>query len=504
MRLKGFEWLIAWRHLRDADRSTHKTLIVANVILWLGALAFLFVALWPHLHKPHALAPGEWREARTEMWIVYLGIWAKVAIGFSMLVFLLAALLELFTIFTAISIMGVFLGTAAPIIFLSVMSGFENDLKSKIRSTKADVVIEMHDDRPFTDWEAVEAKLAGVRDVVGVMAYIETEVIMKHASNAAGMGIILRGVDPVRAPYVLGIQRMLKGGSVGYLEHPEEIPDDIFGIGEGGAGGGKRVLPGVLLGEELYQHILHVFVGSAVDIACPMCGVGPTGPIPKLKPFRVAGHFYTGMYEFDAKLAYVSLRDAQKFLGMDGEVTGIEIKTTTPEVAGQVAEEIAGRLGPAYEVRSWEELNRALYGALKIEKLAAFIALCFILLVASFSIAANLLMMVTEKAREIAILKSMGARDGAIVRIFVAEGLYIGLCGLVIGVAMGILSCLSLGRYGLPLPVEVYYIEQMPVVMRVREIAAIGLAALALSCLATIYPALLASRIRPADGLRFD
>src|SRR5262249_30465950 len=145
--------------------------------------------------------------------------------------------------------------------------------------------------------------------------------------------------------------------------------------------------------------------------------VGPTGPMPKLKPFRVAGHFYTGMYEFDAKLAYISLRDAQKFLGMDGEVTGIEIKTTTPEAAIGVASQIADRLGPSYDVRSWEELNRALYGALKIEKLAAFIALCFIVLVASFSIGATLLMMVTEKAREIAILKSMGARDGAILRI---------------------------------------------------------------------------------------
>jgi len=502
--LKGFEWLIAWRHLRDADRSTHKTLIVADVLLWLGALGLLLVALWPRFGKVHAvaLAPGEWREARTAMWIVYVGIGAKISIGLSLIVFLLAFLLEMFTIFTAISIMGVFLGTAAPIIFLSVMSGFENDLKTKIRSTKADVVIEMREDRPFTDWQAVEAKLAGVRDVVGVMAYIETEVIMKHASNAAGMGIILRGVDPVRAPYVLGIQRMLKGGSVAYLEHPEQIPDDLFPELERDKG--RRVLPGVLLGEELYQHILRVFVGSEVDIACPMCGIGPTGPIPKLKPFRVAGHFYTGMYEFDAKLAYISLHDAQKFLGMQDEVTGIEIKTTTPEAAAAVAHEITGRLGPAYEVRTWEELNRALYGALKIEKLAAFIALCFILLVASFSIAANLLMMVTEKAREIAILKSMGARDGAVVRIFVAEGLYIGVVGLLIGVVYGVAACLGLAKYGLPLPVEVYYIEQMPVVMRAGEIASIGLAALALSCLATIYPALLASRIRPADGLRFD
>jgi lipoprotein-releasing system permease protein len=502
MRAPGFEWLVAWRHLRDPDRSTHKTLIVACVLLWLGALALLLAALAPRVFGVHAFAPGEWREARTAMWVVYVGIGAKIAIGLSIQAFLLALLFEAFTIFTSLSILGVYCGISAPIIFLSVMSGFENDLKTKIRSTKADVVIEMRDDRPFTDWQAVEAKLAGTHDVVGMMAYIEAEVILKHATNSAGMGIILRGIDPARAPYVLGIQRTLKEGSVSYLEHPEEIPNDIFPMHERPEG--ARVLPGVLLGEELYQHILRVFVGSEVDIACPACGVGPTGPMPKLKPFRVAGHFYTGMYEFDAKLAYISLRDAQKFLGMNGEVTGIEIKTTTPEAAIGVASEIAARLGPGYEVRSWEELNRALYGALKIEKLAAFIALCSILLVASFSIVATLLMMVTEKAREIAILKSMGARDGAIVRIFVAEGLYIGVVGLVLGVAAGVGCCLALARYGLPLPAEVYYIEKMPIVMRVSEITAVGLAATGLCCLATIYPALLASRIKPVEGLRYE
>ena len=240
-----------------------------------------------------------------------------------------------------------------------------------------------------------------------------------------------------------------------------------------------------------------MFVGSEVDVACPMCGVGPVGPMPKLKPFRVAGHFYTGMYEFDSKLAYVSLRDAQKFLGMEGEVTGIEIRTITPEAAIAVASEIARRLGPTYEVRSWEELNRSLYAALKLEKLAMFIALSFIALVASFSIIANLIMMVTEKAREVAILKSMGARDGAILRIFFAEGLYIGILGLLLGIGAGIAGCIRLRNQGLPLPTEVYYIEKMPVVMRATEIGAVGLAALALCCLATIYPALLASRMRP-------
>lgn len=504
MRAPGFEWLVAWRHLRDPDRTTHKTLVVGVVLIWLGIIGLLLTDYWPKFFKSHdiALAPLEWREARTSMWLVYVNIGAKVSIGLSFIALLLALLFKIFTLFTSLSILGVFFGIASPIIFLSVMSGFENDLKTKIRSTKADVVIEMREDRPFTDWQAVEAKVAGVRDVAGVMPYIEAEVIMKHATNAAGMGIILRGIDPARAPHVLGVQRMLKAGSIGYLEHPDEIPNDIFPDRERPAG--MPVLPGVLLGEELFQHILRVFVGSEVDIACPMCGVGPTGPMPKLKPFRVAGHFYTGMYEFDAKLAYISLKDAQKFLGMEGEVTGIEIKTSTPEAALGVAREIESRLGPAYEVRSWEELNRALYGALKVEKLAAFIALCFIVLVASFSIGATLLMMVTEKAREIAILKSMGARDAAILRIFFAEGLYIGLLGLVLGVAAGIGCCVLLATKGLPLPVEVYYIEKMPIVMRVSEITAVGLAALGLCCLATLYPALLASRIRPVDGLRYE
>jgi lipoprotein-releasing system permease protein len=266
----------------------------------------------------------------------------------------------------------------------------------------------------------------------------------------------------------------------------------------------RPVFPGILLGDELYQHTLRVFVGSDVDIACPMCGVGPLGPMPKLKPFRVAGHFYTGMYEFDSKLAYVNLADAQKFLGTPGEVTGIEIRTTTPEDARAVADEIARRLGPGYEVRTWEELNRGLFAALKLEKVAMFVVLTFIALVASFSIISNLIMMVTEKAREVAILKSMGARDGAILRIFFAEGLYIGILGVALGLCLGIGGCLLLSHYGLPLDPDVYYIQKLPVVMRASEIAAVNLAALGLCCLATIYPAMLASRMRPVDGLRYE
>ena len=514
----GFEWLVAWRHLRDPDTRTHRTLWTGVILMAIGGLARVFATYGPALlHLRTSVAPGEWRAARAAEWIGYVNVGGHLAIDLGGIIILLGVLFAIFTVFTALSIFGVFLGTAAPIVILSVMSGFENDLKTKIRSTKADVVIETSDGAPFTDWEGVEAKLRGVPDIAGLMPYVEAEVIVKHATNAAGMGIIVRGIDPSRAAKVLGIGAKLKEGKLEYLEHPDQIPNDLIVLpefdkddkdekekGEGGKAAAPRVLPGIVLGEELFQHILRVFVGSEVDVACPMCGVGPTGPMPKLKPFRVAGHFYSGMYEFDSKLAYISLRDAQKFLGMDGEVTGIEIRTVTPEAAIDVATQIAALLGPAYEVRSWEELNRSLYAALKLEKLAMFIGLCFIALVASFSIVANLIMMVTEKAREIAILKTMGARDGAILRVFFAEGLYIGILGLALGVVTGVSSCYRLATQGLPLPAEVYYIEKMPVVMRASEIAAVAVAALALCCLATIYPAMLASRMRPVDGLRYE
>jgi lipoprotein-releasing system permease protein len=180
------------------------------------------------------------------------------------------------------------------------------------------------------------------------------------------------------------------------------------------------------------------------------------------------------------------------------------VRTLTPEVAREVADRIAARVGPGYEVRSWEELNKGLFMALKLEKIAMFVVLTFIALVASFSVVSTLLMLATEKGREIAILKSMGARDGAIMRIFFAEGLYIGLLGLALGLPLGIGTCLLLSHYGLPLNPDVYYIQKLPVVMRVGEIALISFAAVALCCLATVYPAYLASSMRPVEGLRYE
>ncbi len=401
MAASGFEWFVAWRHLREEpSRRSPRTMIVGLVLLAVGG-GWLALARFGPAAIDRLLHIGPWLEMRTEglPYLDWLKGAAVGAIGLGLLLTILGGLFASFTVFTAISIFGVFLGTGAPIIALSVMSGFEADLKSKIRATKADVVISAADDRAFTDWKDVQEKIAPIKGVVDSMAYIESEVIVKHASNPAGMGIILRGIDATRAPRVLDLARKMSEGKVEYLITPDKIPpEDVelipgaatWGLGadsgeatsgaspRGAAGGethkltpGKRgeagekggkgdkgtkggeadtapapSPPGILLGEELYARTLHVFVGSDVDVACPMCGVGPTGPMPRMRSFRVAGHFYTGMYEFDSKLAYVSLAEAQKFLGMQGEVTGVEVRTVDPDRARDIASRDRGAHRP--------------------------------------------------------------------------------------------------------------------------------------------------------------
>ena len=493
----------------------------------LGGLCLAVNALAPRFMHPHAFAPGEWLEARPTIWLEHVKTGGIVAIVVGLLLSLLGGLFASFTVFAAVSIYGVFLGTGAPIMALSVMSGFENDLKTKIRSTKADVVVERSDDRPFTDFEAVDEKLQGIPGLVGSMPYVEAEVIVKHATNPAGMGIILRGVDASRAPRVLGIERTLKEGKVGWLDHPEQIPtEEVEMMREPPASGRQGPRTGATQARRSAGRALRTSRAPGFRASCSArsststrcasssaaTSTSPARCAAWARPARCPSSSPSGWRATSTAACTSSTRSSptsasptpRSSWACPGEVTGIEIRTVTPEAAHDVAEEIGRRLGPGYEVRSWEELNRGLFAALKLEKLAMFVVLTFIALVASFSIVSNLIMLVTEKGREVAILKSMGARDGAILRVFFAEGLYIGLLGLGFGLALGIGGCLLLGHYGLPLNPDVYYIEKLPVVMRASEIAAVSLAGLFLCCLATLYPALLASRLSPAQGLRYE
>jgi lipoprotein-releasing system permease protein len=265
----------------------------------------------------------------------------------------------------------------------------------------------------------------------------------------------------------------------------------------------RRTVQGVIVGRELAKS-LRVYLGDDVNLISPFGGIGPTGAIPKSKPFRVAGVFYSGMFEYDNKYTYISLAAAQKFFTMDGEVTGIELKVRDPDRSEFVVARIKELVGPTYDVQDWKELNRSLFSALKIEKILMFVLLCFIILVAAFSIIANGTMLVMEKGREVAILKSMGASDRSILGTFMLLGLFIGSIGTVSGILVGVLSCWSLGRFGLPLDADVYYITSLPVQMNPYEIGTVFFAALAIALLATLYPAWMAARLRPVDGLRED
>jgi len=489
-----FEWFVAWRHLRDPERRSRRAIAlkvgIAIVVLAIADLVYIKV------HGTPMRDPNGFFTARPDPLYEWLQIGGVIAAIVGGIITFLGVLLASFTVFTAISVFGVFLGTAAPILALSVMSGFEADLKGKIRGAKADVVVTIPDDRPFLDWQAVRDRIAGVPGVVAATPFLEAEVMVRSGSSPAG--IVLRGIDPASAASVLDLARTTRDCNLGDLAHPERVEVDPL------SGDDQKNAPTIILGEELYMRTLRVFAGSLVDVVCPLCKMGPTGPMPGLKAFRVAGHFYSGMYEFDSKLAYVALKEAQDFLRMPGEVTGIDIRTADPDDAPRIAAAIQAVLGKSYEAQSWEELNKGLFMALRLEKIAMFVVLTFIALVASFSIVSTLIMMATEKAREIAILKAMGAEDGAVQRIFVAEGLYIGLIGLLVGVSAGVAGCLLIRRYGLPLPSDVYYITELPIVMRVGEIATVAASALALCFLATVYPAWLAARMRPVDGLRYE
>lgn len=494
MRVRGFEWFVAWRHLRDPDRGRQWTLKLGIALLVVAAVAYA-VAWWFLRDGAAAAGLREFPMFPRRRWPLHLKNGAIVAVIAAGLLVYLGALFRFFTVFTSFSIFGVFLGTAAPIFALSVMSGFEADLKGKIRGSKADVLIEQEGEEPLTGWRPLLDRVRAVPGVVGVAPFLESEVMLMAGRTPAV--VYLRGIEPESAAGVLDLGRTLREGKLAELAPAEvsdgEAPDDE-----------APSPPAIFLGEELYARVLRVFMGDLVDVMCPLCDLGPTGPIPKLRRFAVRGHFYSGMYEFDVKIAYAHLRDVQRFLGVADEISGLDVRVTDPERAGAVAQVLAATLGPGFRVRSWEEMNRALFFALKLEKVVMFVALAIIVLVASFSIVSNLFMLVTEKRREVAILKAMGATDGGILRTFLAEGLYIGLCGMGVGLVVGIGSCVLVKRFGLPLPADIYYIERLPVVMRWGEILGITGVAVLLSCLAAVLPAWLASRLRPVEGLRYE
>ncbi|HET7825402.1 MAG TPA: ABC transporter permease [Anaeromyxobacter sp.] len=431
---------------------------------------------------------------------------------------------------TLISIGGVAIGVWALTVVLSVMSGFEADLKRKILGHNAHGMVLTYGQNEFDDWRGTRQKVLGVKGVVGATPFLYNEVMLSAGQNLTGA--ILKGIDVDTVGTVTDLPRNVEEGKLDWLRHPEQIPrgarppgepTDVGGPdGDGGdraggtRGGGDgapadagvlarkvRPLPGIVVGRELARS-LRVFVGDQVNVVSPFGDLGPAGPQPKARPFRVAAIFYSGMYEYDSKFAYMDLDEGQRFFGTS-TVTGLELKVADVDAARATMSRVVYALGGwPFRAKDWGELNRSLFSALQMEKVVMAVILGFIVLVASFIIVATLIMLVLEKTKEIAVLKSMGAGVPSIMKVFVAEGLIIGAIGTAFGLILGYGSCLLIDKVGIPLDPEVYYISNLPVLIEPAQFALVTLAALALSYLATIYPATKAARLRPVDGLRAE
>jgi lipoprotein-releasing system permease protein len=389
----------------------------------------------------------------------------------------------LLSIFAVISVCGIAIGVMALIIVLGVMTGFEEDLRDKILGTNSHLVI-MRYDRSMGNYQEVINKVKTVKGVVSVAPFIYSQVMLTSESNT--FGVVLRGIDADSAQKVTNLESALVEGSLKELKS------------------GDSGMSGIIIGRELSRH-LGLFYHDVVNVISPLGMITPMGIQPRAKRFQVVGIFNSGMYEYDSTLAYITLREAQSFLNMGDIVTGVEVKTENIFQVKGIARMIQEKLGFAYQIKDWMEMNRNLFSALKLEKLAMFIILVLIILVAAFSIIGTLIMLVTEKRKDIAILKAMGATASSIMRTFVIVGLIIGLFGTLLGVLGGYtLGWLQNTFQFVKLPGDVYYISVLPVKMNTADFFLVAVSALIISLLATLYPSWQASRLQPVEALRYE
>lgn len=397
------------------------------------------------------------------------------------------------SIITFISTAGVSLGVMALIVVLAVMTGFERDLKEKILGTNAHLVV-IRSGAPMENYRPMMERLQQLPGVQAATPFIYNQVMLSTGRNVSG--VVLRGVEPATDRLVTRLSRSIVQGGTERLE-PEA---------------GSAAEPGILIGRELSRH-LNLAVGDRVNVVSPIGTITPLGMMPKLKAFRVVGIFNTGMFEYDSTLAYVSLGQAQRFFDLGDTVTGIQLRVAdvygTTELAGRINRE----LGPELYARDWMQMNRNILFALKTEKVVMFIILTLIVLVAAFGIASTLFMVVMEKARDIAILKAMGARSLSIMKIFVLEGLIIGIVGTVLGVLSGLLIA-----HNLELIIDlvqkvtgkdffskdIYYLDHFPSQVVASDVLIISVTAVLISFVATLYPAWQASKMLPAEALRYE
>ncbi|MGO8879646.1 MAG: lipoprotein-releasing ABC transporter permease subunit [Desulfomonilaceae bacterium] len=388
------------------------------------------------------------------------------------------------SVISAFGVLGVMLGVMTLIIVLGVMNGFERDLKDKILGTVSHLVVMNNSTRSIADWTQLMDRIKSLNGINAVTPYIYGQAML--SSRGRVRGVIVRGIDPKSAPQVISISKYLEKGSLQDL------------------GTTNKADNGVIIGKELATANA-LRVGDTVQLISPQGKRTPIGAIPRVQNFRVVGIFKSGMYEFDSNLVYMGLAEAQQFFEMGSGVSGIEVNLKNIYDAPKIASRIESTLGPPYWTRTWRDMYRNLFSALKLEKIAMFIILTFIVLVAAFNIIISLIMLVIEKSRDIAILKSLGATSDRIMRIFVAQGMIVGSAGTLLGAAAGLMGGALLAKYPfIELPEEIYTISTLPIAIYPWDVVIICVVALTICFLATLYPAYRAARLEPAEALRYE
>jgi lipoprotein-releasing system permease protein len=392
-------------------------------------------------------------------------------------------------------------------------------------------------------WDDLLDRVRLVPGVVAATPVVTGEAMASSQSNTAG--VLIRGIEPTSIGSVIDLVKNIEVGRFDYLSDPGLISampeDEPIWIGRGGhrylkgprgregnetAIRGKKSpgkpaadldadvldvlrdeddeLPGVVLGRELAK-TLHVYVGDEITLVSPVGDLGPMGVLPRARKFRVAAVFYSGMYEYDSSHAYLTLPVAQSFLDRPGTISQIEVKVEREDRSTEIRDRLASALADQrLRIRDWKEMNRGLFSALELEKIVTFIILSIAIVVGSFCIICTLLLMVTEKSKEIAILKATGASDVGILHVFMTEGLIIGGIGTVLGVVTGLVLCLGLLWFGVRLDPDVYYVDRLPINVDPIDYLVVAMCSLGITVAATIYPAVAASRLRPVEGIRYE
>jgi lipoprotein-releasing system permease protein len=397
------------------------------------------------------------------------------------------------SVITFISVAGIAVGVMALIIVLSVMTGFEEDLRKKILGINAHLVV-MEVANQMYDYDDVMSEVRGVPGVEGATPYIYGQAMLSGMGGV--VGAVVRGVDNKTIGDVIILPERMKRGALSGLD----------------TGFGEERPPGMVIGSELARH-LGLDVGDEVSVISPLGSSTAVGAAPRVAAFEVVGIFEVGMYEYDSSMAFISIKNAQSFFKLGDSVTGVEVKLKDIYSADEAKTAVLDKLKGPYWARTWMEMNKNLFSALKLEKVAMFIILALIVLVAALNIISTLIMVVMEKGKDIAILKSMGATSLGIMKIFMIEGLVIGIAGTAIGTFLGVVAAVNLeALIGFTerlfdfklLPPSIYYIDRLPSRVEPFVVAIIAALSIGISFVATLYPSWQASKLDPVEGIRYE